>query len=578
MATPASPSGPLRTPLQAEGLLDAVLAVGAGLELSEVLRRIVRSACQLVGARYGALGVLAPDHDHLMEFITHGLTDEQRAQIGDLPRGHGVLGLLIRDPIPRRIEDISTHPDSYGFPPNHPPMASFIGAPIRVRDEVFGNLYLSEKEGEEQFTEQDESLLVALAGAAGVAIENARLYERSRSQRRWAQAVGDVSQALLESETEADALAVTAEQVCEVAGARACAVARDREGDAPVVVARHRSGGSPSLGDGFTESQQRTGLGVLDGPHWDTVRDVGQALLLIPGEEQAAVAAIVDDVRAMTGLDRPGPTALVPLTAGAAHLGLLMVTWDPADADTASELLAPLDEFAQHVGLALVAASAQNDRAAVAMFEDRERIARDMHDHVIQRLFATGLSLQAGERLAQHPVVRGRIDEAVSELDLAIKDIRQAIYELTPSRPVAGLRGRLAELVAGYGDVLGFSAHFTLSGESTGVGPALEMDVCAVIREGLSNVARHARASAVSVQVHIGQRIEVLVTDDGMGLGGGDRRSGLANLAERATARGGRCEVEGVQPHGTRLTWGVPAGGRARHARAAGPWSQEGGA
>ncbi|KRE52568.1 GAF domain-containing sensor histidine kinase [Phycicoccus sp. Soil748] len=569
-----SPDGPPRTALQAEGLLDAVLAVSTGLELSEVLRRIVRSACQLVGARYGALGVLAPDRDHLMEFITHGLTDEQRAEIGDLPRGHGVLGLLIRDPRPRRIGDIRTHPDSYGFPPHHPPMASFLGAPIRVRDEVFGNLYLADTEGSAAFTEEDESLVVALAGAAGVAIENARLYERSRAQRRWAQAIGDVSQALLESETELDAMAVTAEQVCRVAGARGCAVARDREGDAPVVVAVHRTDDEPAP-DRFMAGDHGTGLGVLDGPHWEAVRDVRHSLLLIPGEERAAVAAIVDDVRAMTGLDKPGPTALVPVTAGVGHVGLLLVTWDAADADTASEVLGHLDDFAQHVGLALVAASAQHDRAAVAMFEDRERIARDMHDHVIQRLFATGLSLQAGERLAQHPVVRGRIEEAVSELDLAIKDIRRAIYQLTPAQPVAGLRGRLAELVAGYADVLGFGARFSLSGEATGIGPALEMDVSAVIREALANVARHAHATEASVRVFIGPSIEVVVTDDGTGLGNGDRRSGLANLAERATAREGRCEVEAVHPHGTRLTWSVPAGSAARHTGWTGPWSRE---
>ena len=569
-----SPAGPPRTAVQAEGLLDAVLAVSTGLELSEVLQRIVRSACQLVGARYGALGVLAADRDHLMEFITHGLTEEQRTEIGDLPRGHGVLGLLIRDPRPRRIEDIRTHPDSYGFPPHHPPMASFLGTPIRVRDEVFGNLYLAEKEGAAEFTEEDESLVVALAGAAGVAIENARLYERSRAQRRWAQAVGDVTQALLESETELGAMAVTAEQVCQVTGARACAVARDREGDAPIVVAVHRADGVPAP-DGFSGVDHGTGLGVLDGAHWETVRDVRQSLLLIPGQERAAVAAIVDDVRAMTGLDRPGPTAIVPITAGAGHVGVLLVTWDPADADTASEVLGALDEFARHVGLALVAATAQHDRAAVAMFEDRERIARDMHDHVIQRLFATGLSLQAGERLAQHPVVRTRIEEAVAELDLAIKDIRRAIYQLTPAQPVAGLRGRLAELVAGYSDVLGFEARFTLTGEATGIGPALEMDVSAVIREGLANVARHAQATEVSVRVFIGPRIEVVVTDNGTGLGGSDRRSGLANLAERATAREGRCEVEAVRPHGTRLTWSVPAGGGAKHTGWTGPWSRE---
>lgn len=564
----------VRSSPQREGLLDAVLAVSAGLELSEVLARIVRSACTLVGARYGALGVLAPDRDHLMEFITHGLSAEQRAAIGDPPRGHGVLGLLIRDPRPRRIADINAHPDSYGFPPNHPPMTSFLGAPVRVRDEVFGNLYLAVKEGAAEFSDEDQELVVALAAAAGVAIENARLYERSQVQRRWAQAVADVTQALLEGETEVAALGVMAEQVCRVSGARACAVALEREGQPPVVDVVHRRDGGAAV-----PWPGQDGFGKLEGPHWESVRDVRQPLLLIPGEQEGAVAEIVDDVVAITGVESSGPTALVPIVAGATAVGALLVCWESADEDVASGVLGPLHEFAQHVGLALVAASAQQDRAVVALLEDRERIARDMHDHVIQRLFATGLSLQASGRLAQHPVVRSRIEEAVVELDLAIKDIRQAIYQLTPLQAPSGLRSRVEELVESYSDVLGFTATLELFGEATGITAEQEQDVFAVVREGLANVARHARATSASVRVSMGPRIEVVIVDDGVGAPSSGRRSGLTNLAERAAARGGQCEVAAAHPKGTRLTWTVPTGGGAapagRAGRAAGPWSSD---
>ena len=187
-------SAATRSHEQLEALLDAVTAVSADLELSDVLARIVRSACALVDARYGALGILAPDGQHLAEFLTHGLTPEERRSIGHLPRGHGILGLLIRDPSPLRLSNISEHPASHGFPPNHPPMRSFLGTPIRIRGEVFGNLYLSEKSGGKEFSEGDEAMLVALAAAAGVAVDHARLYERAQRQREWAQAIGEVSQ------------------------------------------------------------------------------------------------------------------------------------------------------------------------------------------------------------------------------------------------------------------------------------------------------------------------------------------------------------------------------------------------
>jgi signal transduction histidine kinase len=363
--------------------------------------------------------------------------------------------------------------------------------------------------------------------------------------------------------------------VCRVSKALACAVALEREGLPLVVeVVHHRDDGAVQIPDGTMD------FGVLAGKHWDRLRDVHQPLLLIPGEHRAAVSEIVDDVVSITGVESSGPTALVPIVAGATTVGALLVCWESADEDVASGVLGPLQEFAQHVGLALVAASAQQDRAVVALLEDRERIARDMHDHVIQRLFATGLSLQASGRLAQHPVVRTRLEEAVGELDLAIKDIRQAIYQLTPLQAPNGLRGRLEELVVSCSEVMDFTAGLELFGEAAGITAEQEQDVSAVVREGLANVARHARATSATVRVSVGPRLEVVIVDDGVGAPVTGRRSGLANLEERAAARGGSCEVTAASPRGTRLTWDVPAaGGAARLGDdagwQAGPWSRD---
>lgn len=539
---------------QMAALLDAVVAVSADLELADVLARIVRSACALVGARYGALGVLGPDREHLIEFVTHGISDHERLLIGDLPRGHGILGLLIRDPKPRRISDIGSHPESYGFPPHHPPMGSFLGTPVRVRDEVFGNLYLTEKEDRKEFSEGDEAMVVALAAAAGVAIENARLYQRSQSQRRWSQAVSEVTQALLESETERAALDVMTEAVCQVSTVRGCAVALHREGSAPAVAAVWRMDGAAAPGE---LSEPRVPK-ALDGKHWAKVLDVGQSLLLIPGEQQTAFQEVLEDVKRMVGLPEVAPTGLVPIMTGAEPIGLLMPVWDTTSSDLAPEEMEQLQDFAQHVGLALLAARGQHDRAMITLLGDRERIARDMHDHVIQRLFATGLSLQVANSLAQHPVVRARLDDAIEDLDLAIKEIRQAIYELHVNDVHSGIRETLAGILQSFSDTAGFEADLDLSGDAASLGPGLELDILAVVREGLANIARHAASTAASVSVVFGNDVEIVITDNGVGMGVEARRSGLANLSDRAAARGGRFELSPQTPQGTRLTWTVP--------------------
>ncbi len=207
----------VRTRDRLQGLLEAVVAVGAGLELEGTLNRIVRTAVELVDARYGALGVLSADErERLAEFVHVGIDAQTRAVMGDLPEGRGLLGLLIEHPHPIRVADLTEHPASVGFPPNHPPMRSFLGTPIRVRDEIFGNLYLTEKRGAGEFTADDEVVLKGLAAAAGVAVENARLFEESRMRERWLEAAREVNALLLGGASSQDALDMIAAKTREL--------------------------------------------------------------------------------------------------------------------------------------------------------------------------------------------------------------------------------------------------------------------------------------------------------------------------------------------------------------------------
>ena len=361
-------------------LLDAVLTIGSELDLPAMLNRIVRSATELVDARYGALGMLDPTGTRLAQFVTVGMDDETVRSLGHLPEGHGILGLLIVDAKPLRLSDLREHADSYGFPPNHPPMRSFLGVPIRVREEVFGNLYLTDKTGGERFTDVDEELVVGLAAAAGVAIENARLHARVQE---------------------------------------------------------------------------------------------------------------------------------------------------------------------------------------LALVEDRERIARDLHDTVVQRLFATGLSLQRTTRLVRTDpdLTVGRIEAAVDDLDVTVKHIRSAIFTLETSRPTAGgLRDRVLALTREAAGSLGFEPTVLFDGPID-AGPSDEVgaDLLATLREALSNVARHASASRVEVEVLAGDELVLRVVDNGIGppRPGARRGHGLKNMEARAVHLGGRLEMSPNTPSGTALEWRV---------------------
>jgi signal transduction histidine kinase len=364
-------------------LLDAVLTVGSDLDLPSMLERIVHSAVDLVDATYGALGVLDDTGTRLAQFITVGIDDATHRAIGKLPEGHGILGTLILDAKPLRLPDLTEHPDSYGFPPNHPPMHSFLGVPIRLRDEVFGNLYLTDKRSGEVFTDVDEELAIGIAAAASVAIDNARLHTKLHE---------------------------------------------------------------------------------------------------------------------------------------------------------------------------------------VAVIEDRERIARDLHDTVIQRLFATGMMLQGSVRLihSDPAAAAERVEAAVDDLDLTVKHIRTAIFGLEQDRiDTDGLRNRVLSLVHEAAGPLGFEPRVLLDGPlDTGVDAHVAAELLASLREALSNVARHARAARVEVEVLVGADVCLLVVDDGIGPPdeSAPRGKGLANMAARAKRLGGELVLRAGEASGTVLEWRVPKG------------------
>jgi signal transduction histidine kinase len=526
------------------GLLDAVVGINADLSLERALERIVRAACTLADAEYGALGVLGGGPGRrLREFVTHGLSAEQRAAIGDLPAGHGILGLIIDRPEPLRLPVLGQHPSSYGFPAHHPPMQTFLGVPIRIRDRVFGNLYLTEKRGGSMFTVEDEEVVVALAAAAGVVIENARLYEDATVRRRWLEAAAEVSSALLTDTDGAAALTRVAARAMDVPGADTAAVLVPADDGRLQVVAVA----------GLPEDD-------LVGTNFET-----------PGthlEAGVATAVVLPDVAGdrLAPLELLGGAAgsmvLVPLRTSVARYGVLVVGWSPsaeqAFLDTDVRLI---EAYADQAALAMQVAQGREDRSRLAVFEDRDRIGRDLHDLVIQRLFAIGLTLENAGRLAERPEVTTRLSTAVDDIDATIKDIRRTIFELSAPAESRDLRAELGDALEVVAPALGFLPHLTTVGPvDAAVSDEVRGHLLAVLREALANAARHAEASEVEVVVAVGDEVVLTVRDDGVGYRPGERRSGVRNMTERAETLGGTCTVAAHADGGTELVWRVPAG------------------
>jgi signal transduction histidine kinase len=536
-------------------LLEAVVAVGGNLDLEIVLRKIVEAAVPLVQARYGALGVVGDD-GRLIEFIPVGLDEAQIAQIHHWPEGRGLLGTLIRDPRPLRLADLSTHPESHGFPPGHPPMRSFLGVPIRIRDEAYGNLYLAEKEGGGPFDEEDETLLVALAAAAGVAIDNARLYEEARRQGRWLRATAEITRELLSGTPSTQVLTLVTEQALALSGADLAALAVPA-GDQQRLVNTHAAGegAGEALGLVLPAAESLSGQ-VLASGHAVAVEDF---------RNDGRVNPVAREHMPL------GWAVLLPLGAPGNVRGVLTVGRDPGSLPFPQQAVEMVTTFAAQAGIVLELAEHRHDSERLAVLQDRDRIARDLHDLVIQRLYATGMSLQGAVPLITRPEVADRVSSAVDALDETIREIRSAIFSLQSHGDMKrnGLRAKILEVVEEMTVPLGFAPSLRLVGplDEDVPGEAGEQLLVA-LREALSNAARHAGASSVDVTVDCGSDLVLRVRDNGKGLGAGSRRSGLANLAERASGLGGGLRVGPAEGGGgTDLEWRVAVRRAAGSAR-----------
>jgi signal transduction histidine kinase len=535
----------LATRDRVNALFDAVVAIGTNLDIEVVLRGIVEAAVSLVNARYGAMGVIG-EGGRLAEFIPVGLTEDQIRRIHHWPEGRGLLGALIRDPRPVRVADLSTHELSSGFPLGHPSMTSFLGVPIRIRDEVYGNLYLTEKSDGGQFDEEDQAVLVALAAAAGVAIENARLYDEARRQQRWLAASAEVTRVLLSGADVGDALALITRKALEMSGADLVMLALPAGGGDVLEIA-HAAGQHAADAVGMVVPAARSASGM--------VLASGQLLAVADFSHDERVAVVTRERLKL------GPAMLVPLGSAGNVRGVLTAGRRPGAMPLPPAAADMLVTFATQAGIALELAEHRRQAERVAVFEDRDRIARDLHDLVIQRLYATGMSLQGAVSLIGVPEVASRVTEAVDALDETIKDIRTSIFELQarPSVSRSGLRSRIVEVADQMAGVLGFAPSLRLEGPlDSGVPADVAEHLLGALREALSNAARHAGASAVDVQVHAAAALNLTVTDDGVGLKPGGRRSGLLNLERRAGECGGSLRVESAPTGGTRLEWQVP--------------------
>jgi len=518
------------------GLLRANALVTGELSLPVVLRQIVAAARDLVGARYAALGVLGRDGE-LEQFVHAGMDEELVGRIGELPRGQGILGLLIRKPVPLRLADLSGHPASTGFPPGHPPMTGFLGVPVRIGEEVFGNLYLTERSRGGEFTADDEQLAIALAAAAGAAIATARRFAESEQRRRWLDASAELTPLLLSGAAVQPPTLIT-RLAAAAADADFATLAVPHGADQVIV-----TGVTGELAAGMMNQIEA----LADSLAGQAIR-TGKPSLVTGDGRQAAAAALG------TGT---GPLIIVPLATGEQVRGALMlgrVAARPGYTGTDLDMAAA---FADHAAMTMELAQARTDQITLAQAEDHDRIAGDLHDHVIQDLFAFGMRLQ-GHAARTDPATAERVSGYADTVDEIIKKIRTSIFGLhQPRAAPAGLPARVMEIIEEHTPQLGFTPAIRFAGPlDPGPDEALAHDILAVTREALSNCARHAQATAVTISLVLQDGLITLdITDNGRGLGTPARSSGLSSMRRRAEGNGGTFQLTTPATGGTHLAW-----------------------
>ena len=539
-------------------LIDAGRGLLSELDLETVLDRLLQTAADLTGARYVALGVLDEARRELARFLTRGIDEDTHRAIGDLPRGRGLLGVLIDDPRPLRLDDVGDHPRSYGFPPGHPPMRSFLGAPILIRGEAWGNLYLTEKAGGEPFSPEDEEAVVVLADWAAIAIENAGLYRAVAARReeleravRGLQATAAIARAV-GGETEL-------ERILElvVKRGRALIEAHDvlimlRQGNELVIAA---GAGHVHVGDAVRLPLTGSTAGqVLAEGRPRRIADAARELLIPPEE---------------LGLDHASRALLVPLVYRGQSLGVI-AAFDRIEGDRAftrdDEQL--LEAFAAQAATAVATAKSveadRRRRSLAATEAERHRWARELHDETLQALGGLKVLLSSATRLDDPEAMRSAMRNATEQLTGDIEALRALIAELRPpALDQLGLAPALSSLAqrTAAGNDLEVRADVALPDERR-LGPDLETTVYRVVQESLTNAVKHAGASSIDIVVRCAEdAVEVSVADDGVGFdseAAAGNGFGLAGMRERVELAGGELSVAAGDEAGTVICARLP--------------------
>ncbi len=529
-------------------LLDSALVLASDLSLRVVLQRIVELAAKLTDARYGALGVVGPD-GRLLDFIATGITPEERRAIGPLPVGEGILGVLIRDAKPLRLRRISDDPRHVGFPRNHPQMESFLGAPVKARGKVFGNIYLTEKQSAREFDAEDEAAVLVLATQAGVAIENARLYEEARRRGQWLDAVREISSSILAGADSDGVLQTIARRARElVDAATATIVTPSPDGASESLTIKVADGAHAIELVGMTVPAQ----GSVSG---DVLRN-GQPVVLADASRSDRTYP------PMIALGNMGPMVLVALVLRGRPFGTLTVSNPASGAAFDEEAIRLVETFADQASIALEYGRAQRELSRLSVLDERERIGRELHDGVIQALFSVGMGLQATATRSGDPEVESRVEAAVGEIDRAIRDLRNYIFGLRPGILAdRQLEQALQDLAHEFEEKSGVTIVTDIDGAVAAELAPRAADLVQLTREALSNVGKHAEATTCRVSLHRnGDEAILEIDDDGRGFDTDAPHvgHGLRNLKDRGIAIGGRVAIESKSGEGTTVRIAIP--------------------
>lgn len=528
-------------------LLRVVVGLASDLDLDATLHRIVTAAMELTGARYGALGVRASDGT-LLSFLHSGMPVDTAAQIGHLPVGKGVLGVLLDHPEPLRLDDLREHPQAVGFPEHHPPMGAFLGVPITIRQLTFGSLYLTEPTLGATFSEADEVAARALASAAAVAIDNARLFDRVRLTAEWMEASRAITTSLVaEGGPVAKPLTMIAERVRQLTGSEQAIVLVPVDASLPA--------------EEVETLVVTAAVGILD-------KEVVGQRVPVEGSttggvfrsgEPVITESFRHPIQAFTDIGQR-PAIVMPLRAHPrGTLGVLAVARNQNDTSFDSSFLDLVSDFADHAAVALVLAESQQQARELSVISDRERIAHDLHDHVIQRLFAAGMNLQGTIARSRSPEISQRLSRIVDDLQGTIDEIRSSIFALQTSRGDLGLGQLVQAAITDLTENRDIETTVRMSGPLTAVDETVAEHATSVITEAVSNAVRHSGAAHLTVEICVADELTVVVADDGCGIDPAvARRSGLANMQRRAELVGGSCILSEQPGGGTRVRWVAP--------------------